>query len=186
MKKRQIADDAFAEIGIASYAFDVTAGEIVIAMRRLDGLAAQWYPQGIAAGYSFPAAGEFSDPDQDAGIPDSAYTMYYTNLALRLAPTYGKTISAQTLLMAKSSIEDYRLGVTSIPERCFPSTMPVGKGSGRSVRDNPYFYQCGCGSCGLDGSACLMPIACYNPLDGITQIVQELDINLNYQLPQEL
>lgn len=186
MKKRQIADEAFAEIGIASYAFDVSAGEIVIAIRRLDGLAAQWYPQGIAAGYIFPAAGEFSDPDDEAGIPDAAYTMYYTNLALRLAPTYGKTISAQTLLMAKQAIEDFRLGVTSIPERCYPSTMPVGHGSGRSVRDNPYMYTCGCGSCGSDCSGCLMPIACYDPMDGLGQTIAELDINLNYQLPQEL
>jgi hypothetical protein len=97
-------------------------------------------------GYIFPADGVESDPDDEAGITDSAFPMTYTNLALRLAPGYGKTVSAWTVKSAKDSLDRYLLNNLYVPQRCLPGTMPAGHGSGRSVRDNPYIWACGCGN----------------------------------------
>lgn len=185
MKKRRILKQALTEIGIASYAFDVTAEEYQSALAVMDGMAAELFPT-HQTGYIFPADGVESDPDDEAGITESAFPMFYTNLALRLAPGYGKTVSAWTVKAAKDSLDRYQLNNLTIPERCLPGTMPVGQGAGRSVRDNPFIWACGCGSICADGSSCLSRIACYNPLDGLAPVVNELDMNLQYQLPQEL
>lgn len=185
MKKRRIIKRALGAIGIASYAYDVSPDEYQDALDIMDGMSAQWASK-INTGYIFPADGVESDPDDEAGIPDSAYNLYWSNLAVNLAPGYGKTLSAWLVKLAKDSYDDFILNGVSIPQRRFPTTMPIGHGSGRSVRDNPFFYRCGCGSCGTDCTGCLMPIACYDPMDGLGQTVQALDINLTYQVPEAL
>lgn len=184
MKKRRILKQALTEIGIASYAFDVGPEEYQNALAIMDGMAAEWYPR-ITVGYIFPADGVESDPDDEAGIPEYAFPLFYSNLAQRLAGGYGKTLSAWTVKLAKDSFDNALLNNLTIPQRCLPSTMPIGQGAGRSVRDNPYVWGCGCGS-GCAVGTCLTPIACYNPLDGLAPVVNELDMNLQYQLPQEL
>ena len=158
MKKRRILKQALTEIGIASYAFDVTADEYQSALSVLDGMAAELFPT-HQTGYIFPADGEESDPDDEAGISESAFPMFYSNLALRLAPGYGKTVSAWTVKTAKDSLDRFQLNGLTIPQRCLPGSLPVGQGANRSVRDNPYVYQCGCGNNCADSSSCSMAIA---------------------------
>ena len=62
-------------------------------------------------------------------MPASANEAIYTNLAIRLAPGYGKIVSPDTKLIAKSSYDVLLLNSTSPREMQLPGTMPAGAGN---------------------------------------------------------
>jgi len=85
-----ILQRAFARIGIADYVFDVEPDERAEARLTLDGMMSEWDAAGVALGYT-PSGGA----DNDAVMmttPAWADAVIWNNLAVRLAPDYGKTI----------------------------------------------------------------------------------------------
>lgn len=52
--KRQFVTQAFEEIGLASYVFDLTPEQLDSALRRLDTMIASWNALGIRLGYPLP------------------------------------------------------------------------------------------------------------------------------------
>ena len=99
--KREIIGAAYEEIGKAEYDFDLQPEDFESALRKLDGMLAEWATSGIRIGY----AGTGDTVDQDANIPGWAYAPTYLNLALRLAPSFGKTPSPETKIAAKSGFD---------------------------------------------------------------------------------
>lgn len=87
MIRGDILDRAFADIGFASYIFDLTPDEIAQAFGRLDTMMAQapWY--GIPG---YIAGGAEPNRQTEIGTPAEFDEGIISNLALRLAPTYGK------------------------------------------------------------------------------------------------
>ncbi|WP_207791147.1 packaged DNA stabilization gp4 family protein [Allosphingosinicella flava] len=83
-----IFSDAFEAIGIANYVFDTTAEEQASAARRLDAMMAQWDEEGITLGYT--ATDGDPQPDVEMTTPAYADDAIALNLALRLAPSFGK------------------------------------------------------------------------------------------------
>jgi len=127
--KRKLVEDALEEIGLASYVFDISPEEMNKAIRRMDGMMAEWDSKGIHVGYALPSGDSGSDPDQDSGLPDVALEAVRLNTAVRIGPSYGKTVSLDTKIQAKRAY-DTLLGFTSqIPEMMFPETLPVGAGN---------------------------------------------------------
>jgi hypothetical protein len=140
--KRQYVIAAFEEIGLASYVFDLTNNELVSACTRLDAMMAQWNAKGIRLGYpipSSPGAG-IAQLDESTDVPDAANEAIILNLAIRIAPGYGKSVSPDTKISAKAAYTTL-LGWTMdpTPEKQFPRTLPTGAGqkSWRYNRD-PY------------------------------------------------
>ena len=101
--KREIIDLAFQEIGLAAYVFDLQPQQIEGALRRLDTMMATWNGKGIRLGYPLPSSPGNSDPDQDCDVPDDAFEAMGLNLAVRIAPGYGKTVSPDTKSVAKTA-----------------------------------------------------------------------------------
>lgn len=133
--KRELLLEAFAEIGLASYDFDLQPDEVQTALRRLDTMMATWEAKGVRVGYSFPATPGDSDPDDISGLPDMAVETVYLNLAVRLGPGFGKVISPDTKAAARSGY-DALLTAAAFPiEQQFPNTMPRGAGN------KPWRYQ---------------------------------------------
>lgn len=124
--KGEIAESALEEIGIAAYEYDISPEQRRSAIRRLDMMVAEWNARGITL--SFPIAKiENSDPDDDSNVPDWAWDAIITNLAIRIAPSYGKQVSIETKASAKHAYTTL-CGVFSKPkEMQFPS-MPKGAG----------------------------------------------------------
>lgn len=89
--KRDIIGAAYEAIGIADYDFDLQPEEYQIGLRKLDGMLALWALSGIRIGY----AGTSDGPDVDANIPQWAYEALYLNLAVRIAPGFGKVPSQE-------------------------------------------------------------------------------------------
>lgn len=128
--KRQLIEQAFEEIGLASYVYDLTPEQLQSALRRMDAMIGGWNANGIRIGYPLPSAPDLSDIDQDAGVPDFATEALYTNLAVRLAPSFGKTVSPELKAYAKDAYGNLA-NQTAIPtiERQLPQTMPRGAGT---------------------------------------------------------
>jgi len=127
--KRQLVAEAFAELSVAGWEFDLEPEEEETALRRLDTMMATWAAKGVNVGYKFPASADDSDLDDDSGLPDSACETVYLNLAIRLAPGFGKAISAETKKNAREGYDTLLIGAATPSQQQLPDTMPRGAGN---------------------------------------------------------
>jgi hypothetical protein len=133
--KRQLVEAAMAEIGLASYSFDLLPEQREAALRRLDSMMAEWNGRGLRLGYPVPDSPEDSDIDADSNIPDAAWDAVITNLALRIAPSYGKQANAETKIAARHSLNTI-FSRAALPSEMKLPSMPSGAGNKSS--DNPF------------------------------------------------
>ncbi len=124
--KGELADLALEEIGIASYEFDITPEQRQSVVRRMDMMVASWASKNILIGYPLTKS-QTPDPDAETNIPDWLGEAIITNLAIRIAPSYGKQVSIETKANAKSSYNTM-CGVFSSPKEMQFNSMPVGAG----------------------------------------------------------
>jgi len=137
--KRQFIEAALAEIGLASYAFDLQPEQLEAARRRLDAMMADWNGKGIRLGYPIPVSPQDGSIDEQTNVPDSAYEAIICNLGIRLAPSYGKQVMNETKATAKQGYDTLMQRATAPLEQQFPNTMPSGAGNKPwRVYDNPF------------------------------------------------
>jgi len=136
--KRQFITGAFEEIGLADYVFDLQPEQLQSALRRLDSMMMEWNAQGIRLGYPIASSPQDSDLDTETNTPDSAWEAVITNLAIRIAPGYGKTVSPDTKVSAKGAYNILLQRATYPLEQQLPGTMPIGQGNKPWRWDNPY------------------------------------------------
>jgi len=137
--KRQFIEAALAEIGLASYAFDLQPEQLEAARRRLDAMMADWNGKGIRLGYPIPVSPQDGSIDEETNVPDSAYEAIICNLGIRLAPSYGKQVMNETKATAKQGYDTLMQRATAPLEQQFPNTMPSGAGNKPwRVYDNPF------------------------------------------------
>jgi hypothetical protein len=137
--KRQFVAAAFEEIGLASYVFDLQPEQLQSALRRLDAMIADWNGKGIRLGYPLPGSPQYSDLDEPSEVPDSANEAIITNLAIRIAPGYGKVVMPETKAVAKDSYNTLLQRATAPIQQQMPVTMPSGAGNKPwRVYDNPF------------------------------------------------
>ena len=133
--KRQIVDEALDEIGISSYDFDSTAYNLQSALRRLDSMMAIWIDLGIIFEpdeYPYFSDPTLSDLDQDTNAPGEAISAMFLNLAVRLAPGYGKDVSRETKISAKISFNNL-LGNYAVGVEQDLGSFLVGAGAKRPI-----------------------------------------------------
>ena len=126
--KRQLVEAAMAEIGLASYAFDLMPEQREQALRRLDSMMAEWNTRGLRLGYPVPDNPADSDIDVDSNVPDAAWEAVITNLAIRVAPSYGKVVSPETKTTARHALNTI-LSRASMPSQIKLPSMPSGAGN---------------------------------------------------------
>lgn len=126
--KRQIVEQAFTEIGLASYVFDLSADQMQSALRNLDAMMGSWINKGVTLGFPIPGSPQDSVLAQDTGIPDYAAEALYTNLAIRIAPSYGKAVSAETRLTAKEALNGLMIQAALPNQMQHISGTPMGTG----------------------------------------------------------
>lgn len=138
--KRQLIEEAFAELAIAGYVFDLSSEELQTALRRLDTMMATWEAKGIRIGYAMPSGPTTSSLDSASGIPDSAVEAAFMNLAVRLAAGFGKQVSQDTRIKARDAYDTLLWAAAHPVEQQLPNTLPRGAGQKpwRSTHD-PFF-----------------------------------------------
>lgn len=134
--KRQFIEQAFEEIGLAAYVFDLSADQFQSAMRRLDAMMAYWNSRGIRLGYPIPGSPQDGDIDADTGVPDAANLAIYANLAIQLAPSFGKAIPIEEKVIAKMAYDSLLARAAMPMEMQLPGTMPLG--AGHKSLDQPF------------------------------------------------
>jgi hypothetical protein len=133
--KRQYIEAALTEIGLADYVFNSTPQDLQTALRRLDGMMAEWNERGIRLGYPLPLSPQQSDLDSQTGVPDRANEAIVTNLACRIAPSYGKQVLPATMTTAHFALNTIMVRAASPAPMQLPGTMPAGAGN------KPWTYQ---------------------------------------------
>lgn len=127
--KAQLIAEAFGELALQGYVFDISPEEQQTALRRLDTMMATWEARGIRVGYTTPTSPDESDVDADSGLPDSAVEAVYLNLAIRLASGYGKAVTVETKKAAREGYDVLLWAAAQPIRQQLPSTMPRGAGN---------------------------------------------------------
>jgi hypothetical protein len=122
--KRDIVKQAFSELGKTENDFDLQPETIQLGLRQLDAMVAQWSIQGIRVGYA-GGSGK-GDVDADALVPFWAVEGLYLNLALRLAPSFGKTVAPETLRNAREAKDSLRVDSAKPRPRFAPGYAGAG------------------------------------------------------------
>lgn len=126
--KRELVDEAFGELGLGRD-FDIGPDARQSALRRMDAMLATWDGKGIRLGYALPSTADGSDLDDESGLPDTAHETVFLQLAIRLAPGYGKTLAPTSLATAKAGY-DCLLADAARPVEMQPQNMlPRGAGT---------------------------------------------------------
>lgn len=130
--KRQVIEQAFEEIGLASYIFDLTAEQLQSALRRLDLMVASWQAMNIQIGYPLPSSPGTSNIDEEIQTSATNNEALVLNLAVRLAPSYGKSVSPDTKITAKNLYNQLLIQAATPYEQQFVKTLPLGAGYKRT------------------------------------------------------
>jgi len=133
--KRQFVTSAFEELGLASYDYDLQPEQLDAGLRKLDAMMATWNSK-LRLSYPLPSSPQLSSLDTDTTVPDSANEAIYLNLALRLAPSYGKTVPMETKQVAYQAYHSL-LSLATMPEQAqFNNSIPAG--AGYKTPERPY------------------------------------------------
>jgi len=127
--KRQIIEQAYEELGLAATSFDLQPEQLESARRKLDTLVAGWSSKNIKIGYPLPSEANSSDIDQQTNVPDHAVEALYLNLAIKIAPSHGKTVSPETKLQADAAYRNIlRIALQNPPQMKYSCSLPSGAG----------------------------------------------------------
>ena len=137
--KRQFIQAAYRKMGLAAYVYDITPDEMDAGLQDLDAMMATWNGKGIRLAYPLPGSPDYTGLDEDTSVPDSAWEAVISNLALRLAPAYGKQVAVEVKASARQGYEVLLARATAPREMQFPGTMPSGAGNKPWNSDDPFF-----------------------------------------------
>jgi len=126
---RQLCEEAYAELALAGYVFDLTPEEMQRAGRRLSTMMANWDARGIALGFTLATTPEGVDLDADSGLPQHALEPVFLNLAIRLAPGKGKALSGATLSRAKEGYDALVADAAAPQTQQLRQGLPLGAGN---------------------------------------------------------
>lgn len=130
---------AFNELGLASYVYDLSANQLQSSLFSLDSMMSTWNARGIRVGYPLPSSQGSSSLSEDAGTPDSVNEAIYLNLAVRIAPSYGKVVSPETKMAAKEAYSSLLSRTFKVVPMQLPGTMSAGAGNKRwRLNNNPF------------------------------------------------
>ena len=124
---------AYDRMRISGITVNPGARENVIALRRLERMAARWQSKNICVGYNFE---DQPDLNSDSNVPEEFRDAFESNLAFWLCTDYGKQPS-QTLVLEQQSTLSQISSATAIVTRIkHPTRQPIG--SGNTLRYNRY------------------------------------------------
>lgn len=139
--KRQFVLSAFEEIGIGSYNFDLSSEMLETGLKKLDAMMASWNAAGMRLSYPIPSNPNSGDLDDNSEVPDYANDAICLNLAIRLAPIFGKQIGTELRQNAKTSYNVMLAKNMDIPERQLSNTIPAGAGNKWRRFYSPYLVK---------------------------------------------
>ena len=99
--KIDIIQQAYSRLRISGLTVNPTPGDVVLALGRMESIAAMFNSRNITTEYRISANGE-PDPNEPTGLEQEFWEMFASNLAIQLAPDFGK--EAPPLLVRQASV----------------------------------------------------------------------------------
>lgn len=127
---REVVQDAFEEIGVKTAEVSLTGDELQSGIRRCNDMLTEWDDIGIIVGYN-----EVLNGDDTINVERSAISAVKYSLAIRLAPSYQKVVSAALASLAGGTMDVLLASSSYIGEVELPDTMPIGSGNECSASD---------------------------------------------------
>jgi len=127
--KKESILEAYSYIGFSSYEYDLSPAQLQLGLTLQDSMMAMWNGKGIRLGYPLHEDPKNSTLDESMNIPDRAYEAVSTNLAVRLAPTFGKVISPYIVGIAVKSLSALESRAAAPRPMQLPGNMPAGAGN---------------------------------------------------------
>lgn len=127
--KGDIVREAYSELALAGYVFDLKPEELERGARKLDMMMAFFDGKGIRVGYALASGPTTTDLDGESGVPLTAIEPIVVNLACRLAPGEGKTLPLDLTARAREGYLALMTAAALPLEQQMPSTMPRGAGN---------------------------------------------------------
>ena len=120
----------------------------------MDMMIASWNGRGIRLAYALESDPDGASVDQASGLADSDIECVVTNLAMRLAPSYGKTCPTETREAARETFSAMLSRSVEMPTMQLPLSMPMGAGYKRR-NQRPFFAPADPVDAGNDGELTL-------------------------------
>lgn len=127
--KRQLVEQAFSEVALNGWEFDITADEKETALTRLDALMYELSGRGVSVAYAFPTQLGGGDLDDMLGCPDTVFFALAILLAKRLCPTMGKTFSAESRVALREAERTLFVVGMTVPTVTYAPGTPIGSGN---------------------------------------------------------
>lgn len=128
--KGRLIDQAFAELALAGYTFDLDPEERLLALERQEAMLGVWEGKGVRVGYAFASTTITADDfDADSGLPAMANEPVYMGLAVRLCPAFGKQVPEHTKALAADGYAMLLWAAAQPPQQQLPNTLPRGAGN---------------------------------------------------------
>lgn len=132
--KRRLIERAYALIGMSGRIFERSPEQTGEALAVLNDMMREWPWDQL--GFTLPSYGE-GLPEELSNIPDHAVSAVQYELAKRLAPEYGKTLSPAFMAASARAMAKLHGNVASIPVLKPKYDMPRGQG----YRDHDGVYR---------------------------------------------
>ena len=114
--KKKFIDEAYGEVGLASYEYDIQPEEYQSAATKLDAMMAEWSDvHGIKVGWPIDLSGGAVDLNVNTNAPSWMINAIISNLALKVGSAIGKTPSQETKKNAKLGFNNCINKSTVIP-----------------------------------------------------------------------
>jgi len=124
--KLQLVENAYEELALAGYVFDLEPEELDFGLRKLETQMASMAAQDFNVGYAFG-----SDINSESGLPLIAEEAVYLGLAINLAASKGKDVRPTTKTNARRAMASLSAFVarSQVQQQQYPGTMPRGAGN---------------------------------------------------------
>jgi hypothetical protein len=134
--KGYIVDEAFNLLAISGLTTVPTAGEVERALNRLEDMMYELQSRNICSSYVFE---DFPDANTESGIHPAFTNAASTNVAARIASSYGRPLTGDIALQARQSMSNWSARTARVNPINPPSRQP--RGSGNTFRwQNWYRY----------------------------------------------
>lgn len=139
--KSQLVTEAYNELALAGWIFDVSPEESLHGLIRLEAQMGEWEGKGIRVGYAFSSdAPNQADLDADSGLPPMAWRPVFMNLAVDLAAGFGKQLMPSTMKGAADGYDTLLWAAAMPTEQQLPDRLPRGAGNKPwRINDWPFF-----------------------------------------------
>ena len=135
LAKIDIITAAFTEIGLVGYAADATPDELTAASTQLDRMIGKWAGDGLPVRFTTGS----TSLTAKITIPEWAAEAIVLNLAIRMAPSFGRTAMPATKADAAQALETVRKrSVIMQPMPIDNQVAPAGAGNRWPFRVSPY------------------------------------------------